>query len=288
MLAGVPSSEPASPFTSFLGWIAAAVTESAKFFRSLQYGGILKPPLPHATTMESKSGKAEFPQTRWSIVLRATPDDHAGLEALGELCSRYWYPLYAFARRSGNPPADAEDLVQGFLAKASNDDLFSRADSDKGKLRTFLLTAFRRYARDEYEKSVAGKRGGGNVISFDAVEAENWYEKNTASEENPETLFDREWAVAVLENAMNRLARECGEKGKGEEFSAMRPFLTSSGTNADYERIAAETGSKPGTVKVTLHRLRARFGLALRDEIRDTQDEGTDIDSEINYLIQLL
>lgn len=238
--------------------------------------------------MNSESGKAAFPQTRWSVVLQATPDNQAGMKALGELCARYWYPLYAFARRSGNSVADAEDLVQGFLSRSSRDGLFARANAEKGKLRTFLLTAFRRYARDEYKKSIAGKRGGGKLVSFDAAEAESWYSGETSLTESPEALFDREWAVTLLENAMNRLASTWAEKGKATEFSFLRPYLTAAGTAGDYERISAATGMKPGTVKVTLHRLRASFGVALREEIRDTQEEGADIDAELNYLIQLL
>ena len=238
--------------------------------------------------MDQDTGNASFPQTRWSVVLRATPDSRAGLDALSELCSRYWYPLYAFARRSGNSPADAEDLVQGFLSKSTGDGLFSRARADKGKLRTFLLTAFRRYARDEYEKSIAVKRGGGNVVSFDAAEAENWYHENASDLSSPEAVYDREWAITVLQNAMKRLETAWIEKGKGELFSAMRPHLTSEAAAEDFERIGNGAGMKPDTVKVALHRLRAKFGAALRDEIQDTEEEGADIEGELAYLYQLM
>jgi len=238
--------------------------------------------------MNPESGNASFPQTRWSVVLRATPDNRAGLDALGELCGRYWYPLYAFARRSGNSAADAEDLVQGFLSKSANDGLFSRARAEKGKLRTFLLTAFRRYARDEYEKSVAEKRGGGKVISFDAAEAESWYHAEARDEASPEAVYDREWAVTVLQNAMRRLEAVWEEKGKLEQFLALRPHLTAGASADDFQRIGTASNLKPDTVKVALHRLRAKFGAALREEIRDTEDEGADIEGELAYLYRLI
>lgn len=237
--------------------------------------------------MTPETGNHAFPQTRWSVVLQARPDSARGMEALGELCRRYWYPLYAFARRSGRGSADAEDLVQSFLARSATDGLFSRAREDKGKLRTFLLTAFRRFMRDEYEKSIAMKRGGGKVVSFDAVEAEQWYSA-VAEEAAPEAVFDREWAVTVLENAVRRLADEFDAKGKADQFRALRPFLTAGGGAEDYRDIGDRIGMKPDTVKVTLHRLRARFGAALRDEIRDTQEDGADIDAELSYLVQLV
>jgi RNA polymerase sigma-70 factor (ECF subfamily) len=210
------------------------------------------------------------------------------MKALGELCSRYWYPLYAFSRRSGSSAEDAEDLVQGFLSRSSCDGLFARADAEKGRLRTLLVTAFRRYARDEYEKSIAAKRGQGNVISFDATEAELWYCEGASATETPEATLDREWAVTLLESAMERLASTWEEKGKSDHFSLLRPYLTATITSRDYDRISAATGMKPGTVKVTLHRLRASFGLALREEISGTLEDDSDIDAELNYLIQLV
>lgn len=238
--------------------------------------------------MDRETKDAGFPQTRWSVVLRATPDNRAGLDALGELCGRYWYPLYAFARRSGNSSADAEDLVQGFLSKSSGDGLFSKAKKEKGKLRTFLLTAFRRYARDEYEKSITEKRGGGKIVSFDAAEAESWYHSEQRDEASPEDVYDREWAVTVLQNAMSRLEAVWKEKGKLKHFLALRPHLTTEAGAEDFQRIGEATGMKPDTVKVALHRLRAKFGTALREEIQDTEDEGADIEEELAYLYRLI
>lgn len=238
--------------------------------------------------MDVPRTQAQFPQTKWSMVLRSQNRGETGQDALAELCRSYWFPLYAFARKSGRNPADAEDLVQGFLSKAVQDRLFIRANSDKGKLRTFLLTAFRRYSRDEYEKTVTQKRGGGNVVSFDAMEAESWYGESELADEAPEKTFDRHWAITVLENAVQRLARDWEGRGKGSDFQALRPFLTASGSSEDYESVGKQISMKPDTVKVTIHRLRAKFGVALREEIQDTQTEDDDVDSELRYLIQLL
>ncbi len=238
--------------------------------------------------MERKDSNAKFPQTRWSVVLRAAGGGVGGDNALGELFQTYWFPLYSFARRSGHSAADAEDLVQNFLSKAVETHLFAKADIEKGKLRTFLLTTFRRFARDEYEKANAQKRGGGNVISFDAVEAENWYDRDQIEGETPEKMYDRQWAVTVLENAVKRLEGQWAQKGKNKEFEGLRPFLTGTGDSADYEKIGREIGMKPDTVKVTIHRMRAKFSVALREEVQDTHADDSDVDEELRYLIQLL
>jgi len=235
------------------------------------------------------ASNAPFPATKWSIVLISGRGNAKGEEALAELCQAYWLPLYTFARRDGQSPADAEDLVQGFLAKAVIEELFSRADAERGKLRTFLLTAFRRYARDEYEKSIAEKRGGGGVVSLDLIEAERWYE---AAGESPDTsaeeAYDRQWALTLLERTCERLREDFAKRGKTDEFEALRPFLTANASAADYETLGSRLGMKPDTVKVATHRLRARFGAILREEVRETHADDTDVDEELRHLIRLL
>jgi len=235
------------------------------------------------------ASNAPFPATKWSIVLISGRGNAKGEEALAELCQAYWLPLYTFARRDGRSPADAEDLVQGFLAKAISDRLFARADAERGKMRTFLLTAFRRYARDEYRKALAEKRGGGEVVSLDLIEAEKWYASTgeTASE-SPEQAYDRQWALTLLQRACTRLEETFATRGKLDEFHALRPYLTGTGGFDDYAEIATRLGMKPEAVKVAVHRLRARFGALLREEVRETHADESDIDGELRYLIQLL
>src|SRR5690606_19110811 len=173
-----------------------------------------------------------------------------GRAALSELCQAYWLPLYTFARRSGNTPADAEDLVQGFLMKAVSDRLFARADAERGRLRTFLLTAFRRYARDEFRKTLAEKRGGGEVVSLDLIEAERWYVAAGEPEgESPEQAYDRQWALTLLERTCRRLEEIFAAKGKAREFQALRPFLTGTGGSDDYAAVASGIGMKADSIK---------------------------------------
>lgn len=239
--------------------------------------------------MAATASNAPFPKTKWSIVLDSNRGNAKGEQALAELCQAYWPPLYTFARRSGKGPADAEDLVQGFLAKAVVDELFSRADAKRGKLRTFLLTAFRRYARDEHNKILAEKRGAGGVVSLDLIDAERWYAvEETAPGASPEEAYDRQWAITLLERTCETLRADFASRGKEAEFETLRPFLTADAKAADYDSLGACLGMKPDTVKVAVHRLRARFGAALREEVRETHADDADVDEELRHLIRLL
>ncbi len=239
--------------------------------------------------MAAPASNAPFPNTKWSLVLGSGRGSPAGEAALAELCQAYWLPLYTFARRSGHAPADAEDLVQGFLSKAVVDELFSRADVERGRLRTFLLTAFRRYSKDVRAMANAGKRGGGLVVSLDGIEAEQWYAAGASDAgTSPEEAYDRQWALTLLERACDRLSRDFAERGKGAVFEALRPFLTTPANASDYASVGSRLGMKPDTVKVSVHRLRSRFGALLREEVRETHADDGDVDAELRHLIQLL
>jgi len=232
---------------------------------------------------------AGFAPTRWSLVLRTrSPDAGAAAQALEELCAAYWYPLYAWARREGLAPADAEDAVQGFFAAVLRQRLFDRADAERGRLRTFLLTVFRRHLRDEQAKAGAERRGGGRVVSFDAAEAEEWFREEPATAETPEHYFDRQWALTLLDRALGRVEAAYARRGKEAEFTALRPFLTTSGAQADYEAAGRAVGLGGGTFKVALHRLRERFREALRQEVRETQPDDGGVEEEMAYLLRVL
>ena len=231
---------------------------------------------------------AAFAPTRWSLVLQARGDGATAHAALEELCAAYWFPLYAWARRSGLAPADAEDAVQGFFAAVLHQRLFDRADAERGRLRTFLLTVFRRHLRDEQEKASAERRGGGRVVSFDAAEAEEWFREEPASEETPEHFFDRHWALTLLERALGRVEVAYARRGKDAEFTTLRPFLTASGSEADYTAAGRAVGLGGGAFKVALHRLRERFREALREEVRETQPDDGSVDEEMAYLLRVL
>ncbi|MFT5467069.1 MAG: RNA polymerase sigma factor (sigma-70 family) [Verrucomicrobiales bacterium] len=237
---------------------------------------------------ESPNSHAAFEPTRWSIVLRARGEGAIAEKALADLCQTYWFPLYAFGRRAGSSAADAEDLVQGFFAYVVRKDLFAAADAQKGKLRTFLLTAFRRYRRDEYVKANAVKRGGGSVVSFDASEAENWYAEEEQDGETPETMFDRQWALNVLDRAVEKLEQDAAKRKKSAEFEALRAFLTGVPETEDYEQIAEALQMKVNAIRVAIHRLRAKFSAALREVVRDTHFDDTDVDEEMRHLLNVL
>ncbi len=238
--------------------------------------------------MPSEKESPGFVPTRWSLVLRAQGNGEASQAALEELCAAYWYPLYAWARRTGLSPSDSEDAVQGFFAVLLDRRLFDRADAGRGRLRSFLLTVFRRHLRDDWVKAGAERRGGGHVVSFDAVEAEEWFRNEPADDSSPEEQFDRRWALTVLDRALARVEEMHVRRGKGSEFAALRPFLTRPGGLADYEAAGRPVGLSGGAFKVALHRLRERFREALREEVRETSADESEVDAELAHLVRIL
>lgn len=229
-----------------------------------------------------------FKPTRWSLVLQSQGQGEPARRALEELCAAYWFPLYAWSRRYGAPPEDAEDYVQGFFVQVLSKQLFAAADPNLGRLRTFMLTAFRRHVHDEQRRLSRQKRGGGNLISFDAVEAEAWYEVEQIEGESADHMFDRQWALTVLDNAMEKLEQHAASRGKAAEFIIQRPFLTGEADVENYAAAAQRLGMSSNTFKVAVHRLRSRFREALRAEVAETQPEGGSVDEEMSYLMQVL
>lgn len=229
-----------------------------------------------------------FQPTRWSLVIESQGEGEQARRALEELCTTYWFPLYAWSRRFGATPEDAEDYVQGFFVQVLNKKLFANANPTQGKLRTFLLTTFRRHVHDEQRKASTQKRGGAPVISFDASEAEAWYEIEKIEGESADHMFDRQWALTVLDQAVGSLEQHASTRGKAVEFAAMRPFLTVEGSRADYETVAQRLGMSSNAFKVAVHRLRTRFREALRSEVAETQPAGANVDEELQYLLQVL
>ncbi len=227
-----------------------------------------------------------FVQTRWSLIQRVQAGGEAAAVALGELCAAYWFPLYGWARRAGASPEDAEDLVQGFFSDVLRKHLFEKADASKGRLRTFLLTAFRRYQRDASEKTTALRRGADRTVSFDAMAGEEWY-RAEAGTATPDAFYDRQWALALLDQAVSRLGGEYAKRGKGADFQQLRRYLTDPG-DAGYEQDAAALGIGAGAVKVAVHRLRERFRAALREEVASMQYESEDVDEELAHLLRAI
>lgn len=230
-----------------------------------------------------------FHPTRWTLVVNSKGEGREAEQALSDLCSTYWFPLYAFARRAGWKAEDAEDVVQGFFAQIVEKDVFDRADRSKGRLRTFLLTAFRRYGKDQMQKINATKRGGKvEKVSFDASEAESWYTSEVTEGETADAMFDRQWALTVLDKAIAQMEEHARSRDKLAEFELMRPFLLEESAGEDFQRIGDELQISENAAKIQIFRLRSRFRETLRAEVRETQLEGDDEEEELLYLLSQL
>lgn len=233
--------------------------------------------------MSESSGT--FQPTKWTLVQQIQDHSTDAAEALNELCTMYWRPLYVYARSFGRSMEDSEDVVQGFMAKGIEKALFSAADKNKGKMRTFLLTAFKRYLRDEHAKSVAIKRGEGKVDATDiAAEEERWGDDKAI---DPTTSFDKRWALIVVEAAEIQLRKKYIEEGKLEIYNALSPSLTGE-LEIGYQEIADQLQTSLSSVKVGVHRMRKRYGEMLRAEIAETIMPDEDPDDELRYLINTL
>jgi RNA polymerase sigma-70 factor (ECF subfamily) len=233
---------------------------------------------------------AAFPLTRWSVVVQARQDasPENSRAALEELCRQYWFPLYAFARRRGQSPADAEDLTQSFFAELLTTRLFDVADPAQGRLRTFLLTAFQRCLMDQHRRDHAQKRGGGQqVVSIDTDAAEERLRAELSHDETPESAFEVRWAVALLDSAMGLLEQEYVAAKKPAHFEALRPFLTAAQTHAEgYEELAGKLNVTKIAARQAVHRMRERFRQILRHCVTDTLNEPTPaaVDEELTSL----
>lgn len=237
--------------------------------------------------MTDPNANAAFRPTRWSLVARSRGEGEEARRALDDLCQAYWFPLYAWARRFGTSPADAEDLVQGFFVQVLEKKLFASADAARGKLRTFLLTSFRNHVGDEHRRSQTERRGGGRVVSFDAAEAEAWYEVEQVEGESADHMFDRQWALTVLDQALAAVERQAEGRGRGREFAVIRPMLTGDGATS-YAEAATALGMTENAFRVALHRARGQFREALRAEILETQPDAASVEEEMGYLLQVL
>jgi RNA polymerase sigma factor (sigma-70 family) len=228
----------------------------------------------------------QFAATRWTLVLSAarggkTPRAAA---ALAELCRIYWFPLYAFIRRQGTESHAAEDLTQEFFTRLLEQEFFAKADRRKGKFRTFLLAALKHFLANERDRAKAGKRGGGRIVfPLDALDAENRYRLEASHDLTPQRLYERQWALTVLQQVLSRLQSEFSAEGKAVLFETLKCFL--SGTRQEtYATVGARMGMSEGAVKVAVHRLRRRYRELLREEITHTVARPEEIDEEIRYL----
>jgi len=228
-----------------------------------------------------------FPTTAWTVVSRARSGaDEGAREALAFLCAAYWQPLYSFARRVGHPSEDALDLTQGYFALLIEKDYLADVRLREGRFRAFLLTSFRHFLSKERDRARALKRGGGRVlISIEAQEAEERHAAEPLDVLDPEALFERRWALTILERAMARLRHEFAASGRTVEFEQLEAYLTGSEPKAPYHSAAERLGTTEGAIKKMVHRLRRRYGLLLREEIAATVADPEAVDAELRHLL---
>ena len=231
-----------------------------------------------------------FASTHWSLVLAAGYDSspHARA-ALEKLCRIYWYPLYSFVRLNGSAPADAQDLTQGFFLQLLQSDFLEGVAPQKGKFRSFLLASLKHYLSNERDRARAQKRGGGQVpISIDEQDAEGRYRLEPVDHTTPEKLYERRWALTVLDRTFARLREEYAASGRIELFDKIKEELTGGETGFTQAEIGRQLGLTPGAVKVAAHRLRRRFREVLRAEIAETVARPEDIEEVLRHLFRAL
>jgi len=210
-------------------------------------------------------------------------------EALEKLCGAYWYPLYAFVRRQGNSPEDAEDLTQQFFFRLLEKDYLSRADRERGKFRTFLLSSMKNFLVNEWKRTGRLKRGGGySFASFELEIAEGRYAVEPIAETDAENGYEKQWAAALIEQVFVMLRREYKALQKEPLLEELKPFVWGEESSASYADIACKLKITEGTVKVTVHRLRQRFRELLRAEVAQTVSGPEDVDDELRHLISVL
>jgi RNA polymerase sigma factor (sigma-70 family) len=238
----------------------------------------------------STSAPHWFTATHWSVVLLAGQADSVqAAEALEKLCRTYWLPLYSYIRRQGYGPDDAQDLAQGFFVRLLKANSFAALSREKGKFRTFLLAALNHFPSDGRDRTRAEKRGGGQpVVSIDETEAEHRYLQVPSQNLAPEKVFDRRWALTVLDEALARLRQEHRTSGKAELFAHLSAFLSSEGSKVDYDALAPKLGMSATAVAVAVHRLRQRYRECIRLELAQTVASPEDLDEEMNYLFSVL
>jgi RNA polymerase sigma-70 factor (ECF subfamily) len=239
---------------------------------------------------EAGGGRSVFVTTHWSVVLSARrKDSPQSAAALETLCRTYWYPLYAYVRRQGHSPHDAQDLTQGFFARLLQKDYLKAAAREKGRFRTFLIVALKRFLANEWDHDRAQKRGGGQpALSLDTELAEERYRIEPVEGATADKIFERRWALTLLDRTMTRLRDEFTAAGKAEEFKQLKTCLTADRGEISYTEIAGALGQSEGTVRVAVHRLRKRFREIFREEIAHTVSSAEEIEEEVRYLMGVL
>jgi DNA-directed RNA polymerase specialized sigma24 family protein len=239
---------------------------------------------------EGQAHSGTFATTHWSVVLAAGQrDSPAATEALENLCRTYWYPLYAYIRRRGFGHEDAQDLTQGFLLQLLEHDAFNRVERSRGRFRSFLLASLNYYLADQRDHAGAIKRGAGQApISLEASAAAERYQLEPLDTGSPGRLFERRWALALLDQVLQRLGQEFQEAGNGALFRRLQDFLVTGQTEARYPEAAADLGMSEDAVKKAAQRMRQRYYELFREEIAHTVADPGEIEDELRYLCEIM
>ncbi len=236
------------------------------------------------------SRRPAFVTTHWSVVLSArdvaSPRSDASLE---KLCRTYWYPLYAFARWRGHGAHDAEDLTQEFFSRLLEKKYLDSVQPERGRFRTFLLVAFKRFLANEWDRAQTQKRGGNfSSVPFDTELAERLYKNEPSPKLPAERMYEQRWALALIDQAMMRLRAEFEGAGKAKEFEHLKGFLAAGKGEAPSPTVATGLGMNDGALRVAVHRLRKRFRQLFREEIAHTVASDEDVDEELRHLLAVL
>ncbi len=239
----------------------------------------------------TRSPQHHFATTRWTVVLAAGGDPAAPQtrDALSSLAQTYWYPLYSFIRHQGCPAQDAEDLTQEFIAKLIEKQYLADVDPAKGRFRSFLLASLRHFLSNQRDHDRAAKRGGHNkLIALDQLDAEARYRLEPSTEMTPERLFDRRWALALLDRVLQRLRDDYVRSGRAKVYEALKPVLQADPDVPTYAKLGKQLAMSETAIKVAVHRLRTRYRQLLRDEVAQTVAADADLDAELNDLLNCL
>jgi RNA polymerase sigma-70 factor (ECF subfamily) len=241
-------------------------------------------------TAAPRGSDAWFVTTHWSVVLSAQDRSSArSAQAMESLCRAYWYPLYAYVRRQGQSPHDAQDLTQEFFARLLAKEWLASADREKGRFRTFLVVALKRFLANEWDRVHREKRGGhAPHFPLDTGLAEARYQSEPALELTADRICERRWALTLLETTMNRLREEFGQANKAAEFERLKVFLTAEKSAIAYADVARDLGTSEGAARVAVHRLRRRFRKVFREEVAHTVAASEDVDEELRHLLAAL
>jgi len=239
-------------------------------------------------TIHTLPGSSEFPTTRWTLVVAAgARDPTEARPALVSLCENYWYPLYVYLRRRGYSADQAQDLTQDFFIRVLEGRYLDRANPEKGRFRSFILTSLKFFVADEGDRERAHKRGGGVLVPLELLSGEERYQREPSHDETPERIFERRWALLVLDRVVERLRSEFVRHGRPENFERLKLFFLGQ-SDAPYAALAREMNTSEGAIKVAIHRLRKRYRELLRQEIADTVADPSEIEAELRYLAAAL